>query len=198
MERIIGTSIINHAKRVKLEVSIEQYAVLTFLDYAEASNKVINADLVYSQLGFDFKYFIKIKDDLSQIGFIHPETRKLTKKWYDTIGDIDSQFIKFWEPIVINNIRYSWPGSKTDAKDKFAKAVKEVGFDFLMEQKEAYFKVVNESKFDRQVMGGPVFLNPKTKRYSENWKSQVKQPVKSVSEEESKPFGVNEFKGLME
>jgi hypothetical protein len=86
-----------------------------------------------------------------------------------TPASTDEDFERFWSPIYGKK----WTGSKSDAKNKFNKALKEVDVTTLIIAKNDYFSYLAVCSFDRMVMGASVFLNTTTKRWEEDWKDQA-------------------------
>ena len=87
---------------------------------------------------------------------------------------IDTDFERFWEPI----FGKKWTGSKSDAKNKFNKALKEASANTLIVAKNDYFSYLSVCSFDRMVMGASVFLNTTNKRWEEDWHSQKNDELK--------------------
>lgn len=192
--KITGSSLINHRMRAKLNLTVAEYSVMLFSEHAELTQKLISSDTVWASLGMQFDLFVTIRNRLVDKGFLENGSKKILPKWKDAFGNTEEFFEKFWAPIVISDTRYSWPGSKADAKKKFLIALKEKGFDYLMTQKKYYFTVINESTFDRAVMGCPVFLSPQTRRYEEDWYSQTvegKSKIKKLTEKKETNNNVN-------
>jgi len=185
--KITGTSLINHKMRVKLNLTIAEYAVMVYSENVEINKKLISSETVWSALGVSFELFIKIREMLVEKGFLEKGTKKILPKWKDAFGNTEEYFELFWAAIVIADSRYTWPGSKADAKKKFLVALKDKGFDYLMRQKKYYFTVIHESTFDRAVMGCPVFLSPVTKRYEEDWFSQTNEGKNALKKTMLKP-----------
>lgn len=176
---IKGISTIDHKKRALAKLTIAEYAVMQFSYLAVNKAMAITKETVWKHLGIDFQLFITIRKRLAEKGFLKAPLMKMTDKWDKIMGDMDKMFDQFWLPQVINGTVYRWTGSKEDARAKFKIALSQVSLEYLLTQKTHYLTVLNESPFERSIMGCAVFLNPQTKRYNENWYSQT---IKGKSE----------------
>ena len=171
---IYGSTIINHAKRIQMDLSMAEYCVADFIEYANGKRKLVTYEYAYRRLGLKKELFIPLMTSLRNKGYITDEQNniKVTRKWLDTFMVGAEWFDAFW------NIRGKpyWPGSKKDAQKKFEKACYQYSPEFIIQCRDNYVKFMNHpaNKF-RQIMMATVFLNPETERFKEDWLGQLKR-----------------------
>lgn len=174
--RIIGSTIINHEVRCKLELSNDQYVMMDFFEKFCKDSKQISYIQIYEHIGMDKEFAKLIISTLFHKSLLETyngiNALRPSALWYNAFGDIKNEFDVFWASldITVNGQKkhIGWTGSKQDALAKFTKARKEESFEFLIKQKHDYFQMIAKSTY-RQVMGCSVFLNTTTKRYAEDW-----------------------------
>ena len=200
-DKINGKTIIDHKRCVLLNLNMAEYAIMMFSEDSEVKKRMINEDTVWRHLGLFFHTFTEIRNDLERGGFLSKGHKKVTPKWTNSFGDVEGMFEQFWAPEVINDVRYRWRGSKEEAFICFKKVIKERDLAFLLKQKHHYFTVVNEATYDRQVIGGAVWLNPSKKKYDADWYAETKEGLNAdkVVPKEKKPVVLedNDFENLM-
>lgn len=144
----------------------------------------INYPSIYEKTGIDHDEAKELFVTLWKKGFIET-TQSISKfkptiKWFSALSSIKNEFEEFWMAMQIKTANgkknISWTGSKQDALNKFTRTRKIESFEYLMAQKELYFKMIASSDF-RKVMGCSVFLNVDTKRYSEDWGKSINKEI---------------------
>ena len=184
IQPVTGTSIINHQARVKLGLTMEEYAVMEYIEKCSRDSIPVSYTALYEKTGIEHDDAKVLFVDLWERNFIEVTQNlsmyKPTSKWHEGFSTIKNEFEEFWTSkhfVTVNGKKcISWCGSKQDAINKFAKARKIESFEYLINQKNLYFKMIASSDF-RQVMGCSVFLNTETKRYSEDWEKQVNKDI---------------------
>ncbi len=178
-QRVYGVSVINHYIRLKAGITIAEYVLIEAIE--KLNNKrpegFYMAD-VYRYTGLSEEQIRTLVGSLTEKNFLVKQNDKppmIAEKWIRLFDVEDFEFERFWAPMTIEERTIRWTGSKEDAKLKYTKVRKEYSYDYLLHQKELYFKVVINAKFDRQVMGASVFLNMKTKRFTEDFNTQLKE-----------------------
>ena len=191
-----GTTVIHHNIRTKLKITCVQYVMMDFVQYCFDGKKDVNEDRCFRHTGI---YWERASDLLKSLVLkelieVHDKYRyKPTKKWYDAHKvEVEENFAKFWKP----NHGRKWTGSFADAKIKFARACTKYSPEYIIAQKEAYFKYLSHpDNLYRKVMGASVFLNLQTKRFTEEW--TVEQP-KQVADTKRSNMTLEERKKLYE
>lgn len=181
---VTGTSIVNHQIRVKLNLSLEEYVIMEYIEKCARDVIGINYPSIYEKTGIEHDDAKELFVTLWTKGFIETTQSvskfKPTSKWFSALSSIKNEFEEFWMSMHIKTANgkknISWTGSKQDALNKFTKARKIESFEYLMAQKELYFKMIASSDF-RKVMGCSVFLNVDTKRYSEDWGKSINKEI---------------------
>jgi hypothetical protein len=192
---IHGSSIINHSIRYRLSINCSDYVVADFIDRMEKAKKEPTFERAFRHLGIDKNSFIAILYKLAKLNIVDCNTREgwhVTRLWKDFFSAIEDEFADFWTV----DKKPCWPGSKSAAQDCYVKARKEETKEYLIKQRNDYFKFLTlpEQAF-RQKMMATVFLNTKTKRYSEDWSAYFKPVIETktnaTSADFNKEFGVN-------
>jgi len=184
--KVIGTTLIDHAKRVALELNCSEYVLMVYR--SKQAEKKEQHDYVKAQIatGFTHEQQDKLMWRLSDKGYIcFDEKLKIntpTKKWYDQFSDLEKEFQEFWTDLIDGKIRNAWPGSKPVAEKLFRKVREKYSFDHIMKQRKGYFRYLERSLrikgFDRQKMMATVFLNPEKERFNEKWYTYCPEPPK--------------------
>ena len=198
---VSGKITIDFKRCLELNLMMDEYAVMMFSEESQEKKRMINKETVWKYLGMEFDIFMNYREKLEDQGFLTKGHKKVSKKWTNAFGDVESAFEQFWGPEVINNVRYRWRGSKEEAFLCFKKVIKERDLEFLLKQKHHYFTVVNECTYDRQVIGGAVWLNPKKKKYDADWYGETKAGLNAdkIVPKEKEPIVLkdDEFENLM-
>jgi hypothetical protein len=176
---VYGTTTINHKIRVRLGLTMAEYVVMDFLDYALTKRKPITYEYSQRRTGLAREQFIQILASLRDKGFTQSvaEEGKLptiipTRLWLDAFMIPKEWFESFW---MVGENAY-WPGSRKKAQQLFEKLCKTYSPEYLLKCKENYVTFMAHPANDwRKVMGAPVFLNPETERFKEDWSGQLKK-----------------------
>jgi hypothetical protein len=183
-----GVTTINNNIRVKLNLSMEEYAIMEHVEKSHRDSVELTYSSIYSKTGIEHDPAKIVFNNLWERGFLITSNTvsrfKPSPKWLGAFSGLKDEFEQFWHSMDIDMPegikRISWTGSKIDAEKKFCKLRRIETFDYLMKQKVYYFKVIASSSY-RTIMGCSVFLNVETKRYSEDWASQIdKEKFKEV------------------
>jgi hypothetical protein len=161
-----------------------EYAIMEYVEKCTRDSIPINYPSIYEKTGVDHDEAKELFASLWHDDFIQAcnsvSKFKPTSKWFDGFSTVKIEFEEFWASKVYSTANgkknISWAGSKQDAYNKFVKTRKIESFEYLMAQRELYFKMIASSDF-RKVMGCSVFLNIETKRYSEDWGKQINKDV---------------------
>lgn len=181
----LGNTTINHNVRVDLCISNDMYVFLDCIESIIRNGGIVDYDAIESRIGTSREETIMLFNMAIRDEYIeHTKTVakfKLSETWKSAFKPEENEFDEFWNPMVFvvegQKKRVSWTGSKYDARTKFLKVRKEESFDYLMKQKEKYFKVIAYSDW-RRIMGCSVFLNKETKRYAEDWDELMPEDAK--------------------
>ena len=184
----LGNTTINHNVRVALCISNDMYVFLDAIEKIIQNGSPVDYEAIERRVGIPRKETINLFNLAIEEGYIEYTQSvtkvRLDKKWKEAFRPEDSEFDAFWLPMDFlvegEKKRVSWTGSKYDARTKFLKVRKEESFEYLMEQKEKYFRVIAHSDW-RRIMGCSVFLNKETKRYAEDWDSLLPEGAKRES-----------------
>jgi hypothetical protein len=152
----------------------------------------------YISVGFKADEVSTIMQSLIQKGFLIETEDKIqvTDKWRGKIKQYEKEFETFWvETTPEGKIRTAWAGSKPEAQKLFVKLRKTYSFEYLMGQRNDYFKYLEYQqkirKFDQQRMMCTVFLNPAKERFAEKWASYI--PETKPEEPAQKPMTQEEL-----
>lgn len=166
-----GITIINHRIRLKLGLTMEEYAMLDFIhNKCFLQNKDFTFERIERYTGLDKDQAAKVIYELNARGMIYKKEGKIhvSNQWAEKHGqETDDAFEIFWQ----KEENKSWPGSKKVAKTLFMKLL-DLGIttEFLIARKRAYFDYLRQPEASyRQTMMATVFLNEKTERYNEPW-----------------------------
>jgi len=177
---IIGSTVINHAARVRLGLNCSEYCLLDHLSKKDERGGVADTSTVYINTGFTVKDIEGLFRSLIAKGFVYLDPKnnsyELTSKWEEGFPNIEKEFeTKFWK---ING-KVAWPGSRAKSLSYYIKLRKKYSADFLESQRDHYFKYLELElkyrKFDRQKVMCQVFLNPANDRFLEDYKSYIAQ-----------------------
>lgn len=180
---IVGSSTINHAARVKLGLTCSEYCFIDFLHRRDVD--ATETKSIWISLGFGEKEINQLFRNLIVKGFIimdigsgNSDNPKFnfTQKWKEGFANIEQEFNEyFW----MENGKVAWTGTKKKAFEYYIKLRKKHSKDFLVNQRDQYFKFLELQKkyrnFDQQRLMCQVFLNPANERYLEDYGDYVNQ-----------------------
>lgn len=192
---IVGSSTINHAARVKLQLTCSQYCFIDFLHRRKENPTGVQS--IWISLGFGEKEIEQLTKECMLKGFIavtsgidgrDPELI-LSNKWNEAFTSAEKEFEVFWHEMIDNKISVAWTGTKKKALEYWVKLRKKHSFEFLMKQRNDYFQFLRLQKklrkFDQQRLMCQVFLNPANERYLENYEDYVMQLLKHYGDPET-------------
>lgn len=181
-----GKTTINHNVRLKLKINCSEYVLLDYMvEHIHNQKKTFNNSHCETYTGFNLTEQEILIQSLEDKGLAYYNNNQNLKpnvdSWDAAWPDLDKEFKIFWtrEEVESNGTitsKTDWPGSKSDALSKFKEARKLVSFEYLMKQRKAYEDVLEYQrahKFQRQKMGGPVFLNPKTRKFDSDFEQEL-------------------------
>lgn len=163
-----------HRVRYALKLTMEEYAVAHLIfDLENRAKEIIYARFM-SYLGMEdideINRIIKSLQDKKIIKFIDG-VPTVTAAWTELHNEnTNEQFEIFWH----NSQGRTWPGSKQLAFQRYIEAAKLHDFQYLLDQKKAYFALLNAPGNEfRNTMQASEFLNIKNERFRENWSEQL-------------------------
>jgi hypothetical protein len=175
---ITGSTTINHEVRHKLNLTNDQFILLDFLQKAFEEKREITYELIYRKTAITQIEYDTIIPILYQRNLVRDENVKtkryirVSKVFKQAFYVNEKDFDLFWKD---NKGVCCWPGSRTDALQKYILARREYPHDYLMKQRNWYFRMLELPEYSfRQKMGAPVFLNMKTKRFEEDFEAAVR------------------------
>lgn len=201
---VTGKSTIDHTRRVALNMGLLHYVLMSYCLKLEGGARPIKEVDLWVELGIKSRQFQKAADWLVSNDFLKicqfdakPVSTGKHRLSGTTAKSVDELFESFWKATTIGDKKYSFTGSKQDARNKFKYALDDVGFDYLMDQKLWYFRLVSE-KPDRPILMGATFLSKTSRRYTEDFKSQCKRIHQVLPEANVKKLTAEEMKNLFE
>jgi len=191
MPQIIGSTTINHEARVRLGLTCSEYVLLEHLHHAKEKHDRGNPESIYLNTGFVMNEVEALMRNLMQKGFVAivsgvgsgiaasntagPEFM-LSTKWNDGFADIEKEFDQFFWKI---DGKVQWTGTRKKALEYYIKLRKRHSKDYLVKQRDDYFKFLDLQKilrkFDQQRLMCQVFLNPANERFAENYADYIVQ-----------------------
>ena len=171
---VYGNTVINHSIRISLGLTLAEYCVADFIEYAKCRGKIVTYEYAQRRLGLSRADVVIALKSLYTKGFAetNSNTVLMTEKWLNAFKVDEIWFDKFW---LINGKPF-WPGSKPDAKAKFAIVCRKYPPDYIISCRDHYLKfMAHPSNSFRQLMGAPVFLNPEKERFNEDWLGNLKR-----------------------
>ncbi len=165
-----GTSIINNKLRVKLSLSMEEYALLEAIHEAKEKKKPLKYDDVFSKTGIPHDTIIAKVAHLEKLNFLKRNDQKkiiMGERWMDEFKDVAEHFETFWEI-------YKKRGNKADALRNYRKAVQLVDREVLHEKAHLYVESVLNTPGSawKHIMHGAKWLNPE----SRHWEDEIEPP----------------------
>lgn len=176
VNRVRGISVIDHRIRTKIEITVGEYCILELYWRRMLQNKQTTWDDIYTHTGIIRDQAGPMIKRLLDKELLKPVLMDGSKRYVPSEKFLDltekleeADFETFWR---MSNGR-KWPGSKKDARKKFAIAAKEYGAQHLIKCKRDYFEYLSLPENDyRNTMQASVFLNISTERFNENWREQ--------------------------
>lgn len=177
---ISGSTTINHAVRAKLDLTNDEYVLLHFLNVSFDEKRIITYELVFRKIAMTPPQFDMIRKSLQERQWIR-DVRigekvhiQVSKRFKEAFYVEEKEFNEFWTNSKTGQV--DWPGSRADALAKYIICRKEYPHDYLMKQKNWYFRLLNLPDYAyRQKMMASVFLNMRTKRFEEDFESQWRE-----------------------
>lgn len=186
---IKGHSEINHQLRVRLGLGFIDYCIIDYLDRHTRLRYPTRTETIWKYLGLTKKTFDKSLNFLMKKGYVARKKKDnniyVTDKYKNIDADyIHEEFEKFWFFNINGNKKELWRGPKPMARKMFRIARRSRSFDYIMDQKTWYYKLLQIEKY-RQIMRADKFLNIETGQIDENFKDQVLRYNEEA--EENKP-----------
>ena len=173
---ISGSTIINHAIRIQLELTNDEYVLLDFLDLAYKEKRVITKELLFRKIGLHPTQFETLRADLQDRKWVRgkDEFIQVSKRWKEAFYISEEDFNEFW--LDKNRTKSDWPGNRKDAFEKYIFVRKKFSHEHIMKAKNWYFRLLALPELAyREKMGASVFLNMKTQRFNDNWEEQWRE-----------------------
>jgi len=181
-------SVINHNIRDRLKINSDQYCICDLIERLYIKNKNYAPYELSRKLGFDaatIKSEVKILIGMRILEKKDGESPKTSDMWKRMFIVSEEDFEEFMKPHAYGTRTIKWTGSKSDAKTKYEKARKLYSAIYLLDRKKAYFDFLSKNE-KRDIMMASVFLNVKTKRFSEDWETYGNVP-KVVNKQNVEP-----------
>ncbi len=150
-----GKTIIDHRIRLKLGLTMEEYAIMDVLTRDKTYSHSVTEEILF-QTGVcqhDFEKFLVT---------LNSDSMDRWKKEFD----VDQGFFEFWEFI------YKKHGNRADAQKKYAEARKLVDKDYLHERARKY--IATRPNFPEYTKAAEVYLNPKKKHWEDLLPGEIK------------------------
>jgi len=187
-----GKNIIEHSVRIKLGLTCDEYCVFDTILSRKKRNKTTKfADIEnFSGLSPEIINLSILKMSQMLLLKINNNEFFLNKTMIDEAfkpldDKLEDEFEKFWKIEKDGKLTNCWAGPRTAALIKFKVARKKFSFEFIMQQRSDYFKLLEHQTY-RQVMQATKFLNIKTGQIEEDFKSQWPDHFKEQSKTETK------------
>lgn len=197
-----GVNKVNHSIRIKLGLSCEEYCIFETI----LSRKRVKKDTKFDDIE-DYTGLLPTNINTSIRKMINillikvdNENFMLNKSMVDSAfkeqeNKFQKEFNKFWKITKDGKEINCWPGPREDAFNKFKIARNEYSFEFIMQQRFNYFKLL-EHKTWRNPMQASKFLNVKTKQVEEDFKSQWPEHFKIAAKSKNKVLTKKEKEDL--
>ena len=170
-------SAINHNIRHRLGISADDYCIIETCDVLYTKQKIYKAVDIQCKIGYDVEFIKERVKALIDAGLLQKdgnESPKSSEKWKRNFLISEEEFVAFMEPMQFTTRLVKWTGSKADSKMKYEIARKHYSAQYLLDRKKAYFEYLARD-IKRDIMMASVFLNVKTKRFSEEWETYGKK-----------------------
>jgi hypothetical protein len=161
-----GVSIINHQIRVSLGLTCIEYCLAELIYMFSKTDKILTVPQVNKRLGLSDKETASVLKGLLLKKIVERKGDKIVclPVWLEKFDVRKDEFELFWN----KDGKVCWTGSKPQAKDRFYKVREHKSLEYLIAQRDAYFRYLNRETWLKKMMCS-VFLNPQTKRYEEPW-----------------------------
>jgi len=178
---IRGSTVINHALRIQMAITLQEYVILDFIYNFEKKNKrpferAKDEELMYREIGTRPLIAMSLINNSSAIDYfeVMPTTAdnfeqvKITEKWSKLFEDqFLDEFENLWE-------LYGKVGNKNLAKNAFIKTIKEVSIDYLISCLKLYDEHLKSPKYSyKDKMQMSTWLNPINKRFNDELEIKV-------------------------
>lgn len=173
-----GENIIVHSARMKLELNCTDFCVFDTILQRKLKGKETSYFDIENYTGLEpiqiqccinimvKKNLVVIKDNQFYLN------KKLVDDAYsEKENDLEKEFNIFWKTIKDDEEINCWPGPRQASLEKFKEARKKYSFDFILNQKKNYFKLLEHETW-RKPMQATKFLNVKTGQIEEDFVSQ--------------------------
>lgn len=179
--KLLGSTTINHSLRLKVGLNCSEYVMADCLYNFQLKRKEALISNIYNYTGFSAEEQKVLISALIRHSIIFPpgandKELTFTPKWLSEFETVETEFEEFWSMTIKDEkekekVVTAWPGSKVKAKDLYVKLRKKHTKDYLIQQRNDYFRYLDLSRkdgFDRQKMMATVFLG-KSERFAEDW-----------------------------
>lgn len=192
LDIIKGITVINNQNRKKLNLTMNEYAMMDAIDTLKRKSKPISNQNLWVITGFEDNEQSILISALKNKGFLADIKRgdqtflAILPVWLSQNIPFEQEFEEFWTIKDSNGkSKVAWPGSKPDAKKKYITVRKFYSKEFMFSQRDTYFELLRKTheltKFKRQKLMCTVFLNPETERFKENYKEQLEELIKEYT-----------------
>lgn len=205
--RITGSTTINHAARVAMQLNCSEYVLMSYVYYCAKNDKPLDVSEVYQKTGFTEENQIALMQALIKKGFVFMSQNpvpEITTKWESSFTDMEMEFERdFWK----KDGKVVWlSSSKAKSFKLYQKLRMKYSKEDLVNSRNEYLEYLaweRKRKFDRAIMGCEKYLNESNEYYLVDWKSLseqiaiqlgAKQPPKPTVE----PLTIESRKALYE
>ena len=183
---IRGSTVIDHRKRVKLGLTLQQYVFLDIIEQLILKHGKFNAlsmqDDFYRLSGIDPIGFKSIGKVMMEKNFIVKVDKNIYvpfKAWGLSLGDYKKEFEVLWE-------LYGKVGNRKTGEQMYIKARKaKFEYNFLLERVKVYLKFLKES--GQLQLHASSFFNPTNEQFNNEFKA-VKQEKKGGYNEQNEVY----------
>ena len=183
VNKVIGHTTINHKIRITLNLTCDEYCLIDLIEKCKSKKIKFTYEESYKRLGYEKEVVNAIMNQLQGRKLLKWEEKefRVTKLWIEQFEISQEEFDAFWEPMKFQGRTIRWTGSKFDAQKKYIKARREYEGSYLYFQKQNYFRLLFE-KPERPIMAASVFLNMETKRFIEEFHTQLSRSIQGESD----------------
>lgn len=194
--KVIGSTLINHALRVKMQLGCTEYVIMTAIIDLIRRGKPVTDLTMYQSVGIHPEGAVMMMISLIEKGYLFPKAAEnamphVTDKWKSFFDSVEDEFDEFWN----KEGAVCWTGSKPKAKELYIKRRESESEEFLTAQRDAYFEFLDVTAtggFNRPKMMCTVFLGP-SERYKENWSLYLKDEKARQEKENNHPMPEEDF-----
>lgn len=165
--RITGATTINHALRIKLRLTLDEYAIIEMFYRFQTSNKKIDADSIWKELGMTVYDCVKAWEGAKLKGAISKSGPRylFCDAWLRHFNAYED-FEELWKVWLAAANK---PGNKRMAQRCYTKSRALIEKDQLHASADKYLKSVKDKDF---VMHLSTWLNPRNR----HWENVIKEP----------------------